>query len=287
MSTWDHHRTLLLLSCAAAIGCAENVHLKTKAPKSNPSYKWRLLVDQIGTEDGVRFGLLKKRRKRLNQYVAWVGEHGQHRDGWTESKEDKRIAHLINAHNAGVLHNALRLGLPESPDDVQVGLYRWPEAGFYWGSRYKVDGEWTGLRHLALHDTVNRYQDPLLWMGLYDGTKDSPPLRFFTPKDFKKEIRLATRQFINSDRGMSQTETGWAANPIFFRYEDDFLFWSNAENLCDWMSKYASGERLEWLLSRREDCTLEQRVPNRKLDIAKRSDTTPLPKKPSKEIKQD
>ena len=287
MSRWALDRKLMFLVCAAVLGCAENVHLKAKVPKSSPSYKWRGVVGQVATPDGVRFDVLKKRRRRLNQYVAWVGEHGQHKDGWTESKEDKRIAHLINAHNAIVLHNALRLGLPASPDDVAVGLYRWPEAGFYWGSRYKVDGEWSGLRHIALHDTVNRYQDPLLWMGLYDGTKDSPPLRFFTPKGLKREIRQATRAFINSDRGMSKTETGWAGNPLFFRYQDDFLFWSKAKNICDWMSKYAEGERLEWLILNRQNCTLDQRVANRKLDVAERPVAPPSPPTTSKETQQD
>ena len=287
MKAWVSNRMWVYLICAAVLGCAENVHLKTKAPKSNPSYKWHKLVDQASTPNGVRFDLLKKKHKRLNQYVAWIGEHGQHRDGWTESKEDKRIAHLINSHNAVVLHNALRLGLPDSPDNVAVGLYRWPEAGFYWGSRYKFDGEWSGLRHIALHDTVNRYQDPLLWMGLYDGTKDSPRLQFFTSKGLKKELRQAARKFINSERGMSKTETGWAGNPIFFRYEDDFLFWSKAKNICDWMAKYANGDRLEWLISQRENCTLEQRTANRKLDVAERKVLPPTQRAPSKEIKQD
>ena len=268
------------------LGCAENVHLKTKAPKSNPSYRWHQLVDQVASDNGVRFDILKKRQRRLNQYVAWIGEHGQHRDGWTESKEDKRIAHLINSHNAVVLHNAIRNGLPDSPDTVDVGLYRWPEAGFYWGTRYKFDGEWSGLRHIAIHDTVNRYQDPLLWMGLYDGTKDSPPLRFFSAKELKKEIRQAARDFINSERGMSKTETGWAGNPVFFRYQDDFLFWSTATTICDWLAKYAQGERLEWLLSQGDTCTLESREANRELDRVVPVQAPPSTQGPSGETKQ-
>ena len=268
MIRWASNVAMWCLVCVVGLGCAENVVLKTKAPKSNPSFKWERVLKQVTTADGVRFDLLKKKRKRLNQYVAWVGVHGQHRDGWTESKEDKRIAHLINSHNAVVLHNALRLDLPKSPDDVAVGLYRWPEAGFYWGSRYQFDGEWSALRHVAIHDTVNRYQDALLWMGLYDGTRDSPILQFYSAKNLKKELRQAARRFINSERGMSKTATGWAANPIFFRYKDDFLFWSNAENICDWMSKYAKDERLKWLLKQGERCALEQRPANRNLDIA-------------------
>ena len=277
MRQWASIWLSIFLVCASLFGCAEDVHLKAKIPKSNPTLKWRNTLKQVATPNGVRFGALKRKRKRLNQYVAWVATHGQHSDGWTESKEDKRIAHLINAHNAMVLHNALRLGLPETPDRVDVGLYRWSEAGFYWGSRYKLDGEWSAIRHIAIHDTVNRYQDALLWMGLYDGTKDSPPLRFFTVKNLKREIKQATRAFVNSERGMSKTESGWAANPIFFRYEKDFLMWSNASNLCDWMKKYAKDERLKWLKAQGEDCALEQRPPNRNLDIAPVKAKTQMP----------
>ncbi len=259
---------LLWMLGASLSGCAEDVHLDNKTPKRNPSVKWQKTLNEVATRKGVRYDRLKNQKATLNQYVKWMGEHGQHSNGWGESKEDKRIAHLLNSHNAAVLHNAIRLGLPKSPDDVSIGLYRWSEAGFYWGSRYRFDGEWSAIRHIALHDTVNRYQDPLLWMGLYDGTKDSPRLRFYTGKNVKSELKKAASNFINSKNGMRKTKTGWAANPLFFRYKKDFLFWSKAENLCAWMAKYARGKRLEWLNTQTEDCTLEERAPNRKLDLA-------------------
>ena len=251
-----------------ALGCADDVQLKTKVPKKNPYSKWAKTLDRISTADGIRYDILKRQRRRLNHYVAWVGEHGQHSDGWTESKEDKRIAHLVNAHNAIVLHNALRHDLPETPDDVDVGLYRWSEAGFYWGSRYMLDGEWSTIRHIALHDAVNRYQEPLLWMALYDGTRDAPRLRAYSSKGVQGQLKNAARSFINSNRGMSKTETGWAANPLFFRYESDFLFWSHATNLCEWMVTYAKGERKKWLTQHGDDCPLEERATDRRLDVA-------------------
>ena len=259
---------LLLVVSGHAAGCAENVRSDGKVPKRNPSVKWQKTLDTVATRRGVRYDLLRKEPTTLNQYVKWMGEHGQHSNGWGESKEDKRIAHLLNSHNAAVLHNAMRLDLPASPDDVSVGLYRWSKAGFYWGSRYRFDGEWSAIQHIALHDTVNRYQDPLLWIGLYDGTKDSPRLRFYTAKNLKVELKKAATAFINSKSGMKRTKTGWAANPLFFRYEKDFLFWSKAEHLCEWMAKFARGKRLEWLNTQTEECALEQRKPNRKLDIA-------------------
>ena len=268
MKKWIETVLLLLVVGAHSIGCAENVVLEGKTPKRNPSIKLQKTINAVATRKGVRYDLLQKDQAALNQYVKWMGDHGQHSDGWGESKEDRRIAHLLNSHNAAVLHNALRLGLPATPDDVSVGLYRWSKAGFYWGSRYRLDGEWSAIQHIALHDTVNRYQDPLLWMGLYDGTKDSPRLRFYTSKNLKADLKKAASNFINSKSGMKRTKTGWAANPLFFRYKKDFLFWSKADNLCEWMAKFARGKRLEWLKTQTEECALEQRKPNRKLDVA-------------------
>jgi len=264
----------LVVVCCALFGCAQDVQLKTKVPAKSPSSKWSRTLDRISTADGIRYDLLKRKRRRLNQYVAWVGEHGQHTDGWSESKEDKRIAHLVNAHNAIVLHNALRLKLPQSPDDVSIGMYRWSEGGFYWGSRYRLDGEWTTIRHIAIHDTVNRYQEPLLWFALYDGTRDAPPLRSFSSKSLQSQLKSAARSFINSDRGLAKTETGWAANPLFFRYQDDFLLWSHASTLCEWMLPYAKDERKTWLNNQGDQCALEKRPADRSLAIATKPKVT-------------
>jgi hypothetical protein len=272
-------RVVLIALCSSVLGCAQDVQLKTKVPAKNPYSKWTKTLDRVSTPNGIRYDLLKRKRRRLNQYVAWVGEHGQHQDGWSESKEDKRIAHLVNAHNAIVLHNALRLQLPDSPDDVAIGIYRWKEGGFYWGSRYRLDGEWTTIRHIAIHDAVNRYQEPLLWFALYDGTRDAPPLRSFSAKSVQSQLKRAARSFINSDRGLSKTDTGWAANPLFFRYKDDFLFWSHASTLCEWMAKYAKDERKAWLQKQGDECALEERPADRSLDVA------PIPKGPTPQAK--
>ena len=248
------------------IGCADRVAIDATVPATDPSAEWARAVEKIARPGGIDVDALRASADSLNRYLAWAGEHGQHTDSWRESKEDKRIAFLINVHNAAVLHNLLRHNLPESPDAVAVGWYRWPGAGFYWGSKYRVDSGWSAIRHTGFHDTVSRYQEPLLWVALHDGTKDSAPLRWWRSKNLQKRLQSAMRAHINSERGMQKVDGSWTVNPLFHARADDFVFWTDAEDVCDWMAGYASGERKEWLTERIGSCDLTAAIPDRRTD---------------------
>lgn len=253
---------LLLLSAA----CTDDVALKGKVPRSDPSSAWKRVVEQAGTNQGIDFDHIEKKRKKLEQYLLWASVHGQHADSWRESREDKRVAFLLNVYNAAVIHNVLRHQPLRSPDEVQVGLYRWPGAGFYRGTRYKVDEEFSTLRHIAVHDTIHRYQEPLLWVALHDGTQDSAPLQWWTGKKLQSALKKAMKKFLTTDRGLTKTSSGWAANPRFVDQGSDFTFWSDASTVCAWMVDYTSGPRKAWMQAHAEDCPLERRTPNRALD---------------------
>jgi len=258
-------------------GCADRIEIRAPVPDREPSGAWSADLKKIATKRGIRFDRLKKKKKNLNRFLAWASEHGQHSNTWKESKEDKRLVYLLNVHNAAVLHNLLRHKVPGSPDEVDVGLYQWDGAGFYWGSKYKIDGEWSALRHISFHDTVSRYQEPLLWVALYDGTRDSAPLRWWKRKSLQAQLKAAMRNFVNSDRGLIETEDGWAANPLFIERADDFTFWTDAGDICEWMAKYANGERKTWLKEQTGHCSLTARAPDRSTDVAPAKGNTKVP----------
>jgi len=224
----------------------------------------------MSTADGVRLDDLPQHETALEDFLGWASTHGQHTNSWGESREDRRLAYLLNVHNAAVLHNLLRHDLPASPDDVKFGVFQWAGAGFFWGTRYQVDSEWTGLAHMASHDTVSRYQEPLLWIGLYTGTKDSPPLRWWTreKKKLQPQLKRAARAFINSDRGMRKVDDGWQVNPMFIERAQDFIHWTDADTLCEWMADYARGPRKAWLQAQGHTCTLTHWAPQRQTDHA-------------------
>jgi len=266
------HRTPFRLIWAFLIvsfstGCTDDVVLAPVDKKVNA--EWAAALREIASPDGIHTDKLKQHQSTLEDYLGWASIHGQHSNSWGESKEDKRLAFLLNVYNAAVLHNLLRNGLPDSPDHVNVGPYQWPGAGFFWGTRYKIDKEWTTLNHLAYHDTVNRYAEPLLWLALFDGTKDAPRLRWWTQKKRRLQPQLtrAAKRFINSDRGMSRHDGTWQVNPLLIEHQKDFIDWTGSDNLCEWMATYATGKRKKWLLEHEDNCELVARQANRSLAV--------------------
>jgi len=248
-------------------GCTNDVVISPVSAQVDA--KWSKALRQIASRGGIRIDRLRRHQGTLEAYLGWASVHGQHTNSWGESKEDRRISFLVNVHNAAVLHSLLLNNFPDSPDRVKVGPYQWPGAGFYRGTRYRVDKEWTTLNHLANHDTVSRYAEPLVWIALWDGTQDAPPLQWWSNKkgNLQPQLRRAAHRFINSDRGMSRHGETWQVNPLFIKHQDNFIDWGEAKNLCDWMARHAKGARKTWLTTQIEDCNLTARPPNRAIQV--------------------
>jgi hypothetical protein len=257
--------TLCLLMATA---CAQKADLEVQHQKRDPSQQWARLIVQAAHDDGVDYTVFRDRPLAVQRYLEWASRHGQHTDWWGESKEDRRISHLANTYNAGVIYAVLTQEPAQSTDDIQVGLYRWPGAGLDRGMRFKVDGEWVNLHKLSQVDTVSRYQEPLLWLMFSDGSEDAPPLHWWPSKNLQNTLKTRMRAFLATDNGLVQTPTGWAANPLFFAREKDFLDWYDKPNLCAWMADFTDGERREWMESHLDDCPLEARPSRRGLNQA-------------------
>jgi hypothetical protein len=260
-------RLFLICGLSLTLGCARDVPIDQDAPVRNPSKNWRKVIKKAtksGT--GVDYDLIARRPKALAKYLAWVAEHGQHSDWWGESKEDRRIAHLANAHNAMLIHQLVQHRPLSSPDDVQVGLFRWPGAGLSHGVRYRLDGEWVSLSKLRSHETVARYQDPMLWLLFHDGTAGSPPLQWWPDKRLQSALKSTLRKLLKTEAWLAQTETGWAAHPLFFAHEKDFVQWDDKLSLCDWLGPYTSGEAKTWLADHADACDLGHLDVDRKLN---------------------
>ena len=62
------------------------------------------------------------------------------------------------------------------------------------------------------------------------------------------------------DGALQKTDTGYAVTELFFWYEDDFTYWSDADNLCQYLCDCTSEDAADWLYEHYEDCPLE-RIP--------------------------
>ena len=270
MSGRNRWLPILLILLGFGAGCAEKITHEVDPPRKNPSSKWQKVIRKATRDGGVDYDFLAERSRPLERYLAWVGAHGQHKDWWGESKEDRRIAHLANAHNAMVIHTIIGRRPLSSPDEIQIGLYRWPGAGLSRGVRYRLDDEWVSPAKLRNLETVSRYQDPLLWLLFHDGSKESPPLQWWPNRGLQSRLKKTLRILLKTDAWLSKTENGWAAHPLFFAHQKDFLEWDDKQSLCDWLSAYAAGEARDWLEDHAEDCPLERVEDDRRLNQANR-----------------
>ena len=55
------------------------------------------------------------------------------------------------------------------------------------------------------------------------------------------------RAYIKSPQGSRQTDSGWEFTELFEWYEEDFVVWSDAENLCQYLEKYSAADIANWL----------------------------------------
>ena len=252
--------TLLTLLASA---CTRRVEVPGAAPVADPSAEWAALLKDAASPDGLDYDHVDAHREVLERYLAWVGEHGEQTDEWKESKEDRRIAHLVNAYNAAVIYGVLQHRPLQSVREVKVGPYRAGGAGFFVGLRFRVDSEWVSLHDLEVQRTVNRYQEPLVHVALNCASRSCPPLRWWKEQGLQGQLMAAMRRFVASDRGLqpvggtAEAPDSYAASRIFEWYADDFTDWSQASTVCEWLVDYASGEKKAWLERHAQDCPLQ------------------------------
>ncbi len=233
-----------LLPAVLLGGCAEFVQIPVEVPEEDPSREWSALLQQSITPRGVDYDRIDAERETLHSYLAWVGEHGPGLDEMKEGAEDERIAFMANAYNAFVIEGVLRHQPLRSVLDVGEGPWTIkPGSGFFVGQKFRIDGDWQSLYMLEQQDIIGRYQEPLVHVALNCASRGCPPLRWWSPRGMTGQLRRQMKTWL-SRRGMQKTNSGYAVSEIFFWYEDDFLDWSSAENLCQYLLPFVSSADL-------------------------------------------
>ncbi len=258
---------LLALLPLLAVACGRRVHVPGDAPEDDPSRAWSRVLRSAVVPEGVDYDRIDEDRDVLHEYVAWVAEHGPVMDQMRESKEDRRLAFLMNAYNALVIEAVLqerdRTGaLPASVKDVRFGPWALRDNySFFLGQRFAVDGEWISLYHLENHRILARYQDPLPHVGLNCASRGCPPVRWWTERVGRKRLQEQMGEALEdwlADGALQPTETGYAVSELFYWYEDDFTYWSDADNLCQYLVDYADQDAGDWMIEHFGDCPLER-----------------------------
>jgi hypothetical protein len=242
---------------AAGLGGCTRYAMDRPAPARDPGPEWRAVLDDAVRADGVDYALIESRRDVLEDFLAYAAEHGPVMDEMRESVEDRRIAFMANAYNAAVIYAVLEHRPLGSVQEVGGGLWSLrPGAGFFLGQEFLIDGSWQTLFVLEHQDIVGRYQEPLVHLTLNCASRGCPPLRYWEGRGLTARMKAALRAWLLTDHGMRWVDDGYAVSEIFFWYEDDFLDWSSAETLCEYLADAATGDRRKWLLQHAEDCPL-------------------------------
>lgn len=231
--------------------CAQRVEVDTELPGRDPTKLWSgVLVEHL--EGGeVDLDGLAEHRELVEKFLAWSAEHGPEMDLMRESQEDRRLSMMLNAHNAAVIHGLLRHREDPTRPSPAAGL----DGPFFRRQAWRIDGEWMSLSLLAEQQIVGRYQDPLVWVGVWTRLDGAPPLEWWPGKDLTLVLESRLRDWLADDAGALRAEgPGFALSAFLWDRREDFTDWSEAATICEWLLPYASGPRQAWLKQQAETC---------------------------------
>lgn len=244
-------RALVLPFVAA---CSQAVHLAEPVPETDPGPAWAELLERSSDDGLVDYAAIEAERSTLETYLAWVGVHGPELDDMRESKEDRRLAFLLNATNAAMIHAVLRSQPLDTVQSVKFGLYQWSGAGFFHGLRYQVDGQWQSLAELEVQALLGRYQEPLLHFAIACPAVDCPPVRWWEEKTLKRTLTQQARNWLDTDEALRKVDGVWQAHPMLVDHAKDFTDWSEHETACAFLAERTFRERKAWLTDQSAEC---------------------------------
>ena len=238
------------------LACHQNIGF-TRDSSEPITSAWKSLLFQSSTHKGVDYVHIDDNRNILEDYLAWMGDNGPRMNRlkgirWPrKGRENRRIAYYANAYNAWVLYEILENYPLESVGALTLDQFQLFE------NAYQVDGEYMTLHHLKEERILGTYQEPRIHMMLYDGSVSSPPLQYWQYEQFELILNKSLTGYLKSEYGAKKDDEGWLLSDLFRKREDDFIYWSDAENLCQYLAEYTRGEFSVWLAKQeKQNCDL-------------------------------
>lgn len=235
------------------ISC-QQVYPSLGTSSSDAPKQWEALLLRISSPTGVDYPMLQKNRSILDNYMSWLALHGPHSNNYSIREEKRTIAYYANAYNAAVLFGVLEHWPISSVRDVDAGSFSQENIGFFLGQLFVIDGGNMSLFHLEQDLLLGQYQDPRIHAMLNCASIGCPPLRYWHKKNMHTDLNTHWTEFIQNN--IRPTSTGWEVSELFFWYKQDFIAWTNAPNLCIYLSYYVHDEAKEWLQKQNKECSL-------------------------------
>ncbi|PWA86986.1 glutaredoxin-related protein [Artemisia annua] len=188
-------------------------------PKSAKTVSIRLakimsaILESYASEDGCHLDYLGiSKSEEFRRYVNLMLE--LQRVDISTLSDSERLAFFLNLHNAMVIHAIISIG---HPGDAVIDRrsfnsdFLYVIGGFPYSLTTIINGVLRNNRRAPYSFTKpfgsgdKRLElafpkvNPLIHFGICNGSKSSPPVRFFTPHGVESELRFAAREFLQRD----------------------------------------------------------------------------------------
>ena len=225
------------------LGCREDLSSRAVPPTTNPKDAYEILLKKVVTREGyVNYARLRKNRKPLDGYVAWLHTS----KAWRGARPTERHADWLNTFNALVLFQILERGTPDSVRDVP-GWFGRPGAKFFRGTQFRVGPDNMSLSEIQDERIRMSELDFRSHAAMTHGTASSPPMQreLYNKHTLPRQLRAQFGRWVDDSARGIRFEDGRAVfSPIFKTYARDFEFMSAGTDLCTLAARYASGKRV-------------------------------------------
>ncbi|KAD5317142.1 hypothetical protein R6Q59_032447 [Mikania micrantha] len=218
------------------------------------------ILESYASEDGCHLDYLGiSNSEEFRRYVNLMQE--LQRVEISTLSVSERLAFFLNLHNAMVIHGVISVGhpgsavidrrsfnsdfvyiiggLPYSLTTIVNGVLRNNRRAPYSFTKSFASGD---KRVELAFPQVN----PLIHFGLCNGTKSSPPVRFFTPQGIESELRFAAREFLQRDGiQIDLAKRTVHITRIFKWFSADF---GHEKEMLKWISGYLDATKAGLLL---------------------------------------
>jgi hypothetical protein len=186
---WAAAALLILVIGAASILTVKALGLRSVRADARPMEQppagfdygwWNAALGRWAREGGVDYGAVRADEKELRRFVARLESTGPKTAPGRFTTKAERLAYYLNAYNALVLLGVVDNWPIESVQDVHGWLDPRAGFGFFYGLRFRLDGEAITLYELE-NEVIRGFLDARIHAAINCASKSCPAL---TPHAF-------------------------------------------------------------------------------------------------------
>lgn len=183
-----------------------------------------VLSDAV-TDNGVIYDRLVE-NERLETYVSSLEHHGPRTFPDEFAGGQDKFAYYINAYNAFVIYGVASNWPIQSVHDVRSWVAVHEGFGFFYGLRFKLDGQTVNLHELEHEILRKQFHDARVHAAINCASRSCPPLRnrAYRSEDLDATLTEVTREWVDSPTTfeIDHTEQKIRLNAIFSWFSEDF-----------------------------------------------------------------